>query len=205
MRPLPETPYGSSKLAGENYTLVYADCYKLPAAVVRYFNVFGPGEYPGRYRNVIPNFLHRALHNEDLTITGTGEEAREFVYVKDAVQGTLRAALNPAAHGDVFHLGSGNVLTIRELAESILALDGVSCQIKYAPRRAWDHVTRRETSFEKAKRVLGYAPKANFQEGLLATWNWLREQEDLHGCVAAAVPIRNVSHKAAASAMAAFG
>ncbi len=176
-RLLPETPYGVSKLAGEHYTLVYAHVYGLPATVVRYFNVYGPGEYPGLYRNVIPNFVHRALHGQPLPITGTGKETREFVYVADAVAGTLLAALNPAAKGEVFHLGSGQELMIREVAEKIAELSGNGSRIEYFPRRSWDCVAHRRTSSEKAVRVLGYAAKTPFDEGLRATVRWLAELE----------------------------
>jgi nucleoside-diphosphate-sugar epimerase len=204
LRPLPETPYGASKLGGENYTLVYADCYKLPATVVRYFNVFGPGEFPGRYRNVIPNFLHRALHGQDLIITGTGQECREFVHVSDAVNATMLAAITAEARGDVFHVGSGNVLTVRRLAEAICELEGAEIGIQYAPRRAWDNVLRRETCFDKARKVLGYEPLMSFEHGLRATWAWLKNLELQRGCVAPdllpATAVRPAVMAAAASA-----
>src|SRR6266850_2410913 len=182
-RPEPETPYGVSKLAGEHYTLVYARVYKIPAAVVRYFNVYGPGERPGRYRNVIPNFMHRAIHERPLTITGTGEECREFVYVSDAVAGTMLAAITPAAHGQVFHLGSGNVISVRELGEKIAALGGNRSPLQFKARRSWDCVSRRETSSEKARNVLNYQPNVPFEDGLRKTWTWLNNYEIAAGCL----------------------
>lgn len=180
--PMPETPYGVSKLAGEHYTLVYAAVYGLPATVVRYFNVYGPGEFPGEYRNVIPNFMHRAIHGQDLPITGTGEETREFVFVEDAVRGTMQAAITAGGRGQVFHLGSGCVLTIRELAEKIVALSGGRSQIEYYPRRSWDGVSTRQTLMERARTVLHYEPRVQFDEGILATWKWLTAQELELGC-----------------------
>jgi UDP-glucose 4-epimerase len=183
MRPMPETPYGVSKLAGEQYTLVYAQVYNLPAVVVRYFNVFGPGERPGRYRNVIPNFMHRAIHGETLTITGTGEESREFVFITDAAAGTMLAAITPEARGQVMHLGSGNSVTIRELGERIVELSGNRSELQFKPRRSWDAVTRRETSSEKAHRLLGYKATTEFEDGLLQTWAWINESEASLGCM----------------------
>ena len=182
-RPEPETPYGVSKLAGEHYTIVYAQVYALPAAVVRYFNVFGPGERPGRYRNVIPNFMHRAIHGDTLTITGTGEECREFVYITDAVNGTMLAAITPEARGQVFHLGSGNLVPIRELGEKIVALSGNRSKLEFRPRRAWDGVSRRQTSSAKAERVLSYSAKTSFDDGLRKTWTWINECELAAGCL----------------------
>ncbi|HEX7959594.1 MAG TPA: NAD-dependent epimerase/dehydratase family protein [Terriglobales bacterium] len=182
-RPEPETPYGVSKLAGEHYTLVYAQVYGLPAAVVRYFNVFGPGERPGRYRNVIPNFMHKALHGEVLPITGTGDECREFVYITDAVNGTMLAAITPAARGQVFHLGSGNLVAIRELGQKIVALSGNRSRLEFRPRRSWDGVSKRQTSSAKAERILGYKAEASFDDGLSRTWAWINECELAAGCL----------------------
>ncbi len=184
MRSIPETPYGVSKLAGEHYTLVYAAVYGLPAAVVRYFNVYGPGEYPGRYRNVIPNFMHRALHGQPLPITGSGTETREFVFVSDAVEGTLLAAVTSAAKGQVFHLGSGCVATISELAQKIVQQSGGRSTIEIFPRRSWDGVAHRQTCFEKARQVLAYTPKTSLDDGLRATWVWMKALEESQGCVA---------------------
>lgn len=182
-RPAPEMPYGVSKLAGEHYTVVYAQVYGLPAAVVRYFNVFGPGERPGRYRNVIPNFMHRAIHGDPLTITGTGDESREFVFITDAVKGTMLAAITPEARGEVIHLGSGNSVTVRELGEKIVALSGNRSRLEFRPRRSWDGVSRRETSSVKAQRLLGYKAQTSFDEGLRHTWAWMNECELASGCL----------------------
>jgi len=182
-RPAPETPYGVSKLAGEHYTVVYAQVYGLPAAVVRYFNVFGPGERPGRYRNVIPNFMHRAIHGDTLTITGSGDESREFVYITEAVRGTMLAAITPEARGQVFHLGSGNNVTVRELGQKIVSLSGNRSKLDFKPRRSWDGVSRRETSSERAKQLLGYEAHTSFDEGLQRTWAWINECELAAGCL----------------------
>jgi UDP-glucose 4-epimerase len=72
------TPYAVSKLAGEQYTLMYHSLFEVPTTVVRYFNVYGPGERPGKYRNVVPNFIQEALSGRALIVTGTGAETREF-------------------------------------------------------------------------------------------------------------------------------
>ena len=170
----PDTPYAVSKLAGEYYVGMYNSLHGTPTVVVRYFNVFGPGERPGRYRNVLPNFVHRALRGEPLSITGTGEETREFVFVEDAVQGTLRAALTEEAHGRCFHIGSGRVLTIRELAEKVQAATGSLSAIEFQPKRHWDAVPHRCTDFTRARKILGYAPQVEFEDGLARTVSWMR-------------------------------
>ncbi|MGC9345764.1 MAG: NAD-dependent epimerase/dehydratase family protein, partial [Candidatus Bathyarchaeales archaeon] len=85
-----DTPYQINKLVGELYCNYFHDYYGLPVAIARYFNVYGPGEVPGKYRNVIPNFIWWALHKQPLPITGSGEETRDFTFVEDIVDGTLR-------------------------------------------------------------------------------------------------------------------
>lgn len=169
-----DTPYAVSKLAGELYTQIYHKVFGIPTSVVRYFNVYGPGERPGPYRNVLPNFVQRAIWGQPLVITGTGVESREFVFVEDAVHGTLLAATADAALGQVFHIGSGAVRTIRELAESVVAATGHEVPIEYKARRHWDTILTRQTSFAKAQRLLGYEPRIPFETGLARTVDWIR-------------------------------
>lgn len=173
--PQPDTPYAISKLAGEFYTRAYHELYGLPTSVVRYFNVYGPGERPGPYRNVLPNFIDRALGGQPLVITGTGDETREFVYVEDAVRATLLAAVHEAAVGELFHVGSGAVLKIRDVARQVLEATNSLAPLQYAPRRGWDSVLSRQTAFDKARRLLGYEPRVSFADGLGRTVAWLRQ------------------------------
>src|SRR5438046_1859638 len=102
-----DTPYQITKLLGELYCNFYHDFYRLPVVIARFFNVYGPGEIPGKYRNVIPNFIYHALKHEPLPITGTGEETRDWTYVSDIVDGTLRCAVDEHAVGQAFNLASG--------------------------------------------------------------------------------------------------
>ena len=88
----------------------------------RFFNSFGPGEVPGPYRNVIPNFIWRALHDEPLAITGTGDETRDFIYVDDLVDGLVRAGRTDAAHGEAINLGTGRQTRVIDLARAIIEL-----------------------------------------------------------------------------------
>ena len=101
-----DTPYQIHKLLGELYCNYFHNYYGLPVAIARYFNVYGPGEVPGKYRNVIPNFIWWALHKKPLPITGTGEETRDFTFVNDIVEGTLRIGVVPEAVGEAINLAS---------------------------------------------------------------------------------------------------
>jgi nucleoside-diphosphate-sugar epimerase len=171
--PAPGTPYAISKLAGENYARFFNNYYGLPVVILRYFNCFGPGEYPGEYRNVIPNFLKLAIEGQPLPITGTGEESRTFTFVGDVVDATLRAALTEIAIGECFNITSDNEIKIKDLAEKINALTGNKAGVRFTERRSWDQVSRRFASYAKAKKLLGYNPVVSLDEGLNHIYSWL--------------------------------
>jgi len=173
--PAPDTPYAISKLAGENYARFFHKYHGLPVVILRYFNCYGPGERPGRYRNVIPNFLKLALEGHPLPVTGTGEESRIFTYVSDVVDGTVRSALTESALGECFNITSDNEIRIKDLAEKINALAGNKAGVGFTERRKWDTISRRFASYDKAKKLLGYSPKVSPDEGLSHTYTWLLE------------------------------
>lgn len=170
-----DTPYQITKLLGELYCNFFFNYYNLPVAIARYFNVYGPGEIPGLYRNVIPNFIWRALRKEALPITGTGEETRDFTFVDDIVDGTLRLGVIPGALGDAFNLASETETRVIDVANMVNELAGSSSGVRYIARRDWDKITRRRASIEKAGKVLGYKPKMKIKEGIKRAFNWVEE------------------------------
>jgi len=167
-----ETPYAISKLSGEFYTRYFHDRYDLPVVTLRYFNSYGPGEPPGRYRNVIPNFIARATRGEPLTIFGTGDETRDFTFVGDTVRGTIAAAQADGVEGEIFNLGTGRQTTIRDLATLINEHFGNSGGIEYHEPRSWDHIKHRQADIGKARRELNYDPSTMLEEGLDITCRW---------------------------------
>ena len=173
-----DTPYQIHKLLGELYCNYFYDYYKLPVSIARYFNVYGPGEVPGKYRNVIPNFIWRAIHEQPLPITGTGEETRDFTYVNDIVDGSLRIGISKQALGEPINLASETETKVIDLAKWINELTGSKAGIVHEGRRDWDKVYTRRASIEKAKRILGYQPKTNMKNGLKATHQWLLDNKD---------------------------
>jgi len=173
-----DTPYQITKLLGELYCNYFSNYYKLPIVRTRFFNVYGPGEIPGRYRNVIPNFLYWGTRKEPLPITGTGEETRDFTYVGDVVQGLLAAGTSEAAVGEAMNLASGREVSVQTLATLINGITDNSAGVKYVGRRSWDHITRRRASVEKAGRLLGYHPQTDFETGVRRTWEWFTTNWD---------------------------
>jgi nucleoside-diphosphate-sugar epimerase len=170
-----DTPYQVNKLVGELYCNYFYNYFKLPVSIARYFNVFGPGEVPGKYRNVIPNFTWWAMNGQSLPITGTGDETRDFTFIKDIVDGTLRLGVSDAAIGEAVNLASEKETRILDLANWINELTENKAGIKFKQRRDWDKAIRRRASVEKAKRILGYEPKTDFKTGLKAVFEWFKE------------------------------
>jgi UDP-glucose 4-epimerase len=179
-----DTPYQINKLVGELYCNYFHDYYKLPVAIARYFNVYGPGEVPGRYRNVIPNFFWWAMHGQSLPITGTGEETRDFTFVEDIVDGTLRIGVVEEAVGEAINLASEKETRVIDLANWINEMTGNKAGIVFKQRRDWDKAIRRRASIEKARRILGYEPKTNMKTGLRRVYEWILENKDkIEACV----------------------
>jgi nucleoside-diphosphate-sugar epimerase len=173
-----DTPYQINKLVGELYCNYFHDYYKLPVAIARYFNVYGPREVPGRYRNVIPNFIWWAMHGQPLPITGTGEETRDFTFVEDIVDGTLRMGVVEEAVGEAINLASETETKVIELANWINEMTGNKAGIVFRQRRDWDKAIRRRASIEKARRILGYEPKTDMKTGLRRVYEWIKENRE---------------------------
>ncbi len=170
-----DTPYQITKLLGELYCNFFYNYYHLPVAIARYFNVYGPGEIPGLYRNVTPIFIWTALHKRPLRILGTGEETRDFTFVEDIVDGTLRCGVIPEAVGEAFNLASEKETRVIDLARMVNEITGNTSQLEFAPLRDWDKIIRRRASIEKARKVLGYEPRMDMGEGIKRTCDWIKE------------------------------
>lgn len=167
----PHTPYAIAKLAAEQYCRFFSTYHGLPATILRYFNVYGPRDPAGEYRNVIPHFLNRASARLPLIVLGTGEETRDFTYVSDAVSATVEAALRLPARDQTINVGTGRETSLLELVDIIRGLAG-SVQIQFKPRRHWDATLHRLASVDKARNLLGYVPSVPLEQGLALTWDW---------------------------------
>jgi nucleoside-diphosphate-sugar epimerase len=172
------TPYQVTKLLGELYTNYFHNLYDLPIVNARFFNVFGPGEVPGKYRNVIPNFFYWSMTSQPLPITGDGSETRDWTYVEDIVNGLLAMGIEEKAVGEAINLGSGQDHQVIHMANLVNELTGNSEGIAYMPRRDWDAKTKLLSSIKKAKKILGYKPKMKFEDGLKKTHQWFLDNWD---------------------------
>lgn len=169
------TPYQITKMLGELYANFFYHHYELPIVKTRFFNSYGPGEVPGQYRNVIPNFIFWALSGLPLPFTGSGDETRDFTYVMDIVDALLRAGYYERAIGQEMNIASGHEVNILQMAEHINELTGNKAGIVRVERRTWDTKKRLLACIDRAKDLLGYEPQMDFELGLRQTIQWFRD------------------------------
>lgn len=171
----PETPYAFTKWLGEKYCQLWQSKYDLNIVVLRLFNSYGPNEYPGKYRNVIPNFFGLAINKKPLPITGDGSETRDFTYVSDTVSGILNALFTPNPSYRIFNISSGRSTKIIDLAKCINKIAG-NDKIEFIPKRKWDSISHRAGSNDLACKYLGYRPIVGLEEGLQHTYDWIKNK-----------------------------
>jgi UDP-glucose 4-epimerase len=169
------SPYQITKMLGELYCNFFNNHYGLKVVKPRFFNSYGPGEVPGQYRNVIPNFVYWAMKGQPLPITGSGEETRDFTYVGDIVSGLLQAGVNDNAVGQEFNLASGIETRIVDLAKMINQATNNQGGIRFVQRRKWDTKSRLLGSIDRARELIGYNPTTPFDEGLRNTISWFTD------------------------------
>ena len=168
----PHTPYGLSKYTAEKYCRLFSEIKGIPYTILRYFNIFGPPELLSENRGVIARFIRAALEDKPLVITGTGKEGRDFTYIEDAVRATVSAGFSPGGEGEEFNIGTGELTTIEELIETFRIIIPKKFRVEYRQKRHWDKTDLRCADIKKAKKILGYDPRINLQNGLKKTWEW---------------------------------
>jgi UDP-glucose 4-epimerase len=170
----PISPYAVSKLAGEQYGQVWHRLYGVETVGLRYFNVFGPRQDPAsEYAAVIPRFILRGLRGEPLEVHGDGRQSRDFTYIDNVVDANLLAARAPDVGGEVFNVGCGERTSLLEIIARLEAMLGRAVPRRHTPLRAGD-VTHTLADISKGKRLLGYTPRVNFDEGLARTVDYFR-------------------------------
>lgn len=173
-----KTPYQVTKMLGELYCNFFYHHYGLPVVKTRFFNSYGPGEVPGQYRNVVPNFIFWAMQGKPLPITGSGDETRNFTFVEDTVDGLLRAGYAQKAIGQEINLSSTEETRILDLATLVNELTGNKAGIAFTARRKWDTKNRRPASVERARELLGFEARTPFVQGIPKTIAWFRDVWD---------------------------
>ena len=167
------SPYAVSKLAGEHYCFAFYESYNLPVGIVRYSNVYGPGQHPDNpYCGVVAKFLTAAYEGRALSIHGDGGQTRDFTFIEDAVDATLLAATHPRAEGEVFNVGTGVETSVNDLADTIARVTGRPLAVTHIDRRDIDNIRRRVVNIEKIRRMLRWAPQVTLERGIEKTVEW---------------------------------
>jgi nucleoside-diphosphate-sugar epimerase len=175
MQPEPISPYGLTKYVGELYARVFNKVCGLEFACLRYFNVFGPRQDPtSAYSGVLSQFMLAVLEGRSPTIYGDGEQSRDFIYIENVVDLTLRAAETPGASAVVLNGGTGRRITLNEVVRLLGELTGKKIVANYGPPREGD-IRDSQADISLAKQTLGYEPRVQFPEGLRRTWEWYRQ------------------------------
>lgn len=179
-----DSPYSISKLIGELYGNYYFSRHAMPFVKARFQNVYGPGEILGAgrwrgtpatvWRNVTPTFIWKSLHGEPLPVENGGIASRDFIFVEDMARGLMACALK-GEPGEIYNLGSGAEITIRELAERINAATGSTTPIALTPARDWDRSGQRFAATDKAREKLGFVAEVSHTDGIARTVAWTKE------------------------------
>jgi UDP-glucose 4-epimerase len=162
--------YACSKMIDEFLALAYWKERKLPVIVVRLFNTVGPRQ-TGQYGMVIPNFVRQALAGQPITVFGDGTQSRSFTYVGDVVKAMVALIDEPRAIGQVFNIGNGNEISIRELAEKVKKLTGSTSEIVMVPyekayEAGFEDMPRRVPDIRRIQALVGYTPTVELDETL---------------------------------------
>jgi UDP-glucose 4-epimerase len=165
--------YSTSKAVGEHFCFAYGKM-GLNVTVARYFNVYGPRLDAIDVGRVITIFLGQALRGEPVTVIGDGNQTRCFTYVSDAVAATMAAGTREAAIGGVFNIGDDTEVTIRTLAERMIAITGSRSKIQYVAQEdvygsSYEDIPRRVPDARRMREILGVTPKVSLDEGLRRT------------------------------------
>lgn len=166
----PGSPYGLDKLAVDQYAQMYNELYGLKTVPLRYFNVYGPGQTGGDYAGVISVFIEQALSGDDITVHGDGEQTRDFVFIDDIVEANRRASTT-ASLGEPFNIGTGDSITIRELAELIRDVADSDSDIVHTEGRTGD-IKQSRADIRKSTDQLGYEPDTSIEDGIEQTVEW---------------------------------
>ena len=178
-RPAPEdspceplSPYGTAKLAGEEYLRAFNRLYGTRHIALRYGNVYGPRQDPHGEAGVVAIFLGALLRGEQARIFGDGSQTRDYVYVGDVA----RATISTIGHeGGVFNVGTGRETSVTELYELCARVAGSDMSAEHAPARLGE-LQRSYLDTTLAAETLGFSAMVDIEDGLRSTWDWVRKE-----------------------------
>jgi UDP-glucose 4-epimerase len=174
----PVSPYGASKLSAEGYCSAYFRTYGVETVALRFGNVYGPGS--DHKNSVVAKFIKQAMYGETLEIYGDGRQTRDFIYIEDLMSAIRKAVTASHIGGEVFQIGTNKERTVAELVEKllpILAQAGIKdVDVSHGPPRRGD-LRRNFSDTAKARKLLRWKPRVDFNEGLSWTVRWFTHQK----------------------------
>ncbi len=178
--PDPKSPYGLQKYVGEVFCKIFSDLYGMDTVSLRYFNVFGPGQYgDSPYASVISGWLDGLFFpnaGRKPFLEGDGEQSRDFCYIDNVIQANLLAMRHPQPlKGQSFNIAYGGRTSVNEVRRMIEAMTGKSLSLEGRPPRPGD-VKHSYADISRARETLGYDPQVNFEEGLRRTVAWYQSR-----------------------------
>jgi nucleoside-diphosphate-sugar epimerase len=168
--PRPISPYGVTKLAAEHLAHLYTRNFGIPAVSVRYFTVYGPRQRPDM---AFARFMQALADGEPIEVFGDGEQTREFTFVSDAVEGTVKAATTDVV-GMVFNLGGGSRVTVNKVLATLEEISNLELRREYLPAAPGDP-RHTGASINLARERLGWEPRVSLREGLTKQWEWFQD------------------------------
>jgi UDP-glucose 4-epimerase len=165
----PISVYGSSKLAAEEYCRLFSHEFDVPIVILRYHTVYGPRQRPDM---AIYKFTEAFVRNKNPVIFGDGSQTRDFTFVSDVIQGTIRAGEEDAAAGETVNIGSGSEVAVNELVRIIASLTGKMTVSPLFEESKKGDVPDTHADIRKAQRILGYQPKVSLEMGLREFVDW---------------------------------
>jgi len=171
----PISPYGVAKLAAERYCVSFSRVYEaFETVVLRYFNVFGPRQNPrSQYAAMVPLFITAVAAGEPVTVFGDGEQSRDFTYVANIVDATIRAADAEHANGRILNVAAGSPASVNAVADAIGRILDKPVEKTFAPPRPGD-IRDSWADVTAAREILGYVPSIDLEAGLRRTIDFLR-------------------------------
>jgi dTDP-glucose 4,6-dehydratase len=171
----PRGVYDEAKRFAEAMTMAYHRYHDLDTKIVRIFNTYGP-RMRLRDGRVVPAFISQALNDEPLTVFGDGSQTRSFCFVSDLIDGIYRLAMSD--YHEPVNIGNPREMTIKHFAEQILAITGSKAEITYRPLPVDDPKVR-QPDITRARKLLGWEPKVDFETGIVETIDYFRKRLSL--------------------------
>jgi len=167
----PISIYGASKLAAEKYCQIFNDQLVLPVTILRYYTVYGPRQRPDM---AIHKWTEAIFENTPITVYGDGTQTRDFTFISDIIDGTIRAAEVDDIDGEIFNLGRGTMVSVNNVVKMLIETSEVdNVKIVYEPPKLGD-LSNTHADITKARKILGFNPRVQLKEGLKRFIEWYK-------------------------------